>query len=196
MIKRVLQHSLERVYLPEVVKGVGLTFGRFVHNLVKHFLSLFSRSPRLRGDVTHRYPDSLPHYPPRFRGQHRLTLKEDGSVRCTSCFLCATACPARCIHIEPAEHPDPRVEKYPARFEIDTLLCVYCGYCVEACPVDAIRMDTGVHPKVYRANPNNFIEDKETLLARSRQIQENGAGECLLQRVEAIRSLERKVAKG
>ena len=67
-------------------------------------------------DVSIRYPNERRDYPERYRGRHRLTLYDDGAVKCTSCFLCATACPANCIYIEAAEHEDPEVEKFPKRY--------------------------------------------------------------------------------
>lgn len=184
---------LERLYLPAVVGGTALTFSRFIKNLLMHFLSLFDGSKRVKATVTFKYPDNTRPYSQRYRGRHRLTLKEDGSVRCTACFLCATSCPAKCIYIEAAEGKDGEVEKYPARYEIDTLRCIYCGFCVEACPVDAIRMDTGVQPKVYSANPNSFIEDKTVLMERSKAMQRCGAESLLSSHVADVCLLERKV---
>jgi NADH-quinone oxidoreductase subunit I len=95
-------------------------------------------------------------------------------VQCTACFLCATACPAECIYIEAGEYPNDSVEKFPVRYKIDTLRCIYCGYCVEACPCDAIRMDSGTHPGVLGFSRKEFVETKEVLMKRSRELTEKG----------------------
>ena len=168
MKRREEMNFRERIYLFEVLRGIGVTFGKLVKNLSLHVLHAAGFQKQKRAAATFQYPNERRIYPERFRGRHRLTLRENGDIKCTSCFLCATACPARCIFIKAAEHPDPGVEKFPDRYEIDTLLCIYCGYCVEACPVDAIRMDTGIHPEVYAPDPRLFIEDKELLMERSR----------------------------
>ena len=149
-VRNATEFSLyERSYLPEVVRGVWVTLGHFFHNL------LGSRTTRPLQTV--RYPEERRVYPPRFRGQHRLLAREDGSPRCVACYLCATACPAYCIHIVAAESPDPKIEKYPAAFEIDMLRCIYCGFCVEACPEDAIRMDTGIHTPAFLSREDAVV---------------------------------------
>ena len=165
---------LERLYVPEVLRGLGVTTRHFARNLTLHTLHLFGIARDKRASVTTQYPEERKVYGIGYRGAHRLTLQPDGSVRCTSCFLCATACPAKCINIEAGEHPDPTVEKYPVRYEIDTLQCIYCGMCVEACPCDAIRMDTYVHPRIWGYDRTDFIETKQTLMERSRVVQTRG----------------------
>jgi len=91
---------------------------------------------------TIQYPEERRAYSSRFRGLHVLTVKPDGQIRCTSCMLCATACPADCISIVAEEDPEATVEweKRPLSFEIDLLRCVFCGYCVDACPKQALIM--------------------------------------------------------
>ncbi len=121
----------ERVYLPEVVRGLFTT----IKHLLKHLVGIEKIG-------TFEYPDWAKPIPEGYRAEHRLMKRPDGSVRCTACMLCATACPAQCIEIVAAESPDPKIEKYPTTYNINLLRCVFCGLCVEACPCDAIRMDT------------------------------------------------------
>ena len=73
----------------------------------------------------------------------------------------------------PEKIRDP-VEKYAVRYEIDTLRCIYCGMCVEACPCDAIRMDTGTHPGNLGFSRMAFVEDKQILTDRSRELEAKG----------------------
>ncbi|MCL5966913.1 MAG: NADH-quinone oxidoreductase subunit I [Deltaproteobacteria bacterium] len=122
----------ESLYLLEIVRGLGVTMGHLVRNIFHQ-----------ENIPTIEYPEVRRTMPVRFRGRHRLMKRPDGSPRCVACYCCATACPARCITIVAGESPDPKIEKYPVRFDIDELRCVFCGQCVEACPCDAIRMDTG-----------------------------------------------------
>tara|TARA_B100000749_G_C18450166_1_gene476182 strand:- start:14925 stop:15449 length:525 start_codon:yes stop_codon:yes gene_type:complete len=116
-------------YLPGIFAGMWFTLVTMIRNI-------FNQDKM----ITKNYPEDKYEYSPRFKGNHVLTVKKDGSLRCTACMLCATACPADCIKIKASEHENPAVEKYPISYEIDILRCVYCGYCEEACPVDAVRM--------------------------------------------------------
>lgn len=191
MIRREELNLAEQLYLPEIVRGLVVTNQRFWRNLVIHTKHLFGLAKDQKAAITIQYPDELKVYPENFRGSHRLTLKEDGSVRCTACFLCATACPADCILIQAGEHPDPAVEKFPLRYEIDTLRCIYCGFCVEACPCDAIRMDTNVHPKFWGYRREDFIETKEVLIDRSKVLAERGRGALMEDMLAGYRDAER-----
>lgn len=166
------QRSVEvQSYIPEVVKGLGLTMKHFFQN-TKQLMLGQKPDPVLEslseGVTTLSYPEEKRPYPQRFRGLHRLTLREDGAPRCVACLCCSTACPAQCISIEPGEYPegDSRrgYERFPTSFVIDELRCVFCGYCVEACPVDAIRMDTGIHASPYDSR-EQFIYRKDLLMS-------------------------------
>ena len=180
----------ERIYIPEIIAGLYVTGRQFWRNLFLHVAHQFGIAKNQSASATLQYPESFQRYGPEYRGSHRLTLKDDDSVRCTACFLCATACPARCIHIEAGEHSDNSVEKYCVRYEIDTLRCIYCGLCVEACPCDAIRMDTAVHPKIYGYRREDFIEDKQLLMGRSRVIREQGREQLMDDLLEEYRNAD------
>lgn len=139
----------DRVFVPAIATGLGRT--------VKHFVKNVFGSKKAKYTQTIQYPDVKVEYPQRFRGMHRLVPREDGTPRCVACYMCQTACPARCIRIVAGETDDERIEKYPVVFEIDELRCVVCGLCVEACPCDAIRMDSGFHPEpVYSREDADF----------------------------------------
>jgi NADH-quinone oxidoreductase subunit I len=119
----------QRLYFPEILKGMARTFGHFIRNVTN-----IKKLPTIL------YPEVRRLYSERFRGRHILKAREDGTLKCVACYMCETACPAECIHIEAGEHPVLAYEKYPTVFEIDMLRCVFCGYCVDACPKDAIWM--------------------------------------------------------
>jgi NADH-quinone oxidoreductase subunit I len=143
----------ERIYLVEIVKGLGLTIWHMVRNLATY------RTQR-QTVVTIQYPEERRRYSPRFRGRHRLKRNPDGSLRCVACKLCAANCPSHCIFIEPDAYPDPSKGNYPKRYEIDITRCIFCGFCVEACPKDAIEM-TGVSEMADRAR---LVYTREVLL--------------------------------
>ena len=115
-MKRIEEMTLwERSYFPEVFRGLMVTGYRFWRNLMIHMLHQLGLARDVQAAITVQYPDERAPYPDTYRGRHRLTLKPDGSVQCTACFLCATACPAACIYIQAGEYPDNTVEKFPIR---------------------------------------------------------------------------------
>ena len=139
---------LGRTYLPLAIDGLTTT--------TRHLLGR---------KMTVEYPDQEPEIRNRtlYRGVHRLNRDAKGRVKCVACFLCATACPARCIDITAAESPWPDRQKYPQSFQIDELRCIYCGLCEEACPENAIEL-TSLYNLTGRAR-EEMIFDREKLLS-------------------------------
>jgi len=94
---------LERIYLPAILKGMGITFSH-----------IFKKK------VTIQYPEQTRPFSPVFRGLHILNRDEDGRENCTACGLCAVACPAEAITMDaaerlPGEENLYREEKYAAK---------------------------------------------------------------------------------
>ena len=89
-------------YLPGILRGLLLTLSKMIQNIFngKQMLTL-------------NYPEEKYTYGPRFKGNHVLTVKKDGSLRCTACMLCATNCPADCITIVASQHDDSFGRKVP-----------------------------------------------------------------------------------
>ncbi|RAI98495.1 NADH-quinone oxidoreductase subunit I [Chitinophaga skermanii] len=140
----------ERLYLPAIGKGLGIT--------IKH---LFKKK------VTVSFPEEKRAFSPVFRGLHILNRDEEGRERCTACGLCAVACPAEAITMEAAERKPGeehlyREEKYAARYEINMLRCIFCGFCEEACPKQAIYLTETFAPSHYKRS--GFIYGKDDLL--------------------------------
>jgi NADH-quinone oxidoreductase subunit I len=144
---------LEQLYLPAIIAGLGTT--------VRHAIDVgvFNRT------LTVQFPEQRPKLPAIYRGVHRLNRDEHGHVKCVACYMCSTACPARCIDIvaapAPADWKDR--EKYPETFVIDELRCIYCGMCEQACPCDAIELTTLFD--LTGLSREEMMFDKEKLLS-------------------------------
>jgi len=144
------QSFSERLYLPAVIKGMATTFSH-----------LFKKRPTIM------YPEQKREYAPVYRGQHVLKRDENGAERCTSCGMCAVACPAEAITMESAERKKGeeglyREEKYAKVYEINMLRCIFCGLCEEACPKEAIFLTDRQVPTEFERD--DFIYGKQKLV--------------------------------
>lgn len=113
---------LERLYLPEIFKGLIYTFKEM-----------------FRPKFTFKYPEEKWDPPAAFRGRPVL-VQDNGETRCVACGLCARACPPLAISMQAEEIDDLEKERAPSFFEINMLRCIYCGFCEEVCPEEAIVM--------------------------------------------------------
>ncbi|MCH8125253.1 NADH-quinone oxidoreductase subunit I [candidate division KSB1 bacterium] len=135
----------DKFYFPAIVKGMFIT--------LRH---MFKKK------YTIQYPEEKWIPAPGHRGAIRLNRDEQGRVKCVSCEMCSTACPAKCISMTAGVAPWDDREKYPVRFEIDMLRCILCGMCEEACPEDAIQLTEIYDFSAYTRE--ELIWDKERLL--------------------------------
>jgi len=155
---------MESAYLPEIIRGLGVTFRHMLGNVGRNGKGRYHQKllqyPEDRRENLSVDEGGI--YAGNFRGVHRLNKDEDGRVKCVACFMCATACPTNCIHIVGEEAPWDDREKYPKQFDIDELRCIYCGMCEEACPCDAIELTP--HYAITGLSRNEMIFDKTKLL--------------------------------
>ena len=137
----------QKFYLPEIVRGMMLTF-KF----------LFRKKSTLQ------YPEEKKTLPVGYRGVPRLIRGNDGQERCVACKLCEVVCPPIAIYIEAEEAPDQNYkERRPKVFQIDYGRCINCGFCEEACPVEAIEMSQSI--EIVGESREALIYQKEQLLA-------------------------------
>jgi len=141
----------ERIYLPEIARGLGLTFRQM-----------------FRPTFTRQYPEERWTPEGSYRGRPVLVLEEDGE-RCVACGLCSRVCPALAIEVRAGETTQEK-ERYPETFEINMLRCIYCGFCEEVCPEEAIVMSKD-YELVFSSQEEGIL-GKDKLLVPVAQLQE------------------------
>ncbi|MCX6068856.1 MAG: hypothetical protein NT121_24430, partial [Chloroflexi bacterium] len=114
-----------------LLKGLSVTLNRFVESYTEDFRWLFKRygkvefrtSKDARGTFTIEYPEQKLPSPEEFRYVPFLVYDEgengEKNIRCTSCGICAKACPPQCIWIVRTSDPSTgRPMPQPAEFYI------------------------------------------------------------------------------
>jgi NADH-quinone oxidoreductase subunit I len=157
----------ERVYLLEILKGMGLTWKHFMFNVKASFRPGPHTVP-----TTWQYPEDRREISPVFRGGHMMALDDQGREKCVGCGMCAKTCPAKCITVKRgkvAEGEESRYagKTYCAEFEIDLLRCIFCGFCAEACNKDALMLGQDYELASY--TPEGCQRTKEIMIESYRR---------------------------
>ena len=151
MIRKKDLRLLERLYIPEIVKGLWLTFATM-----------------FKPKITYQYPEERFVPPPQFRGRPVL-VEENGTERCVACGLCSRVCPALAIEVQASE-TELEKERYPVKFEINMVRCIFCGFCEEVCPEEAIVM-SNEYLLVFQ-NQEEAVFGKEKLLKTTEELKD------------------------
>jgi NADH-quinone oxidoreductase subunit I len=141
----------ERMYLPEIGRGLALTFKQL-----------------FKPKFTRQYPEVRWEPEGSYRGRPVLVEEESGE-RCVACGLCSRVCPALAIEVQAGE-TEREKERYPELFEINMLRCIYCAYCEEVCPEEAIVMSKDYD--IVFTNQEEAILGKEDLLVPVERLQD------------------------
>ncbi|MFA3784197.1 NADH-quinone oxidoreductase subunit NuoI [Melioribacteraceae bacterium 4301-Me] len=142
----------QKLYIPEIVKGLALTF-----------------KTMLRPKVTMEYPEVKFEPPSSYRGRPVLVQEKNGVERCVACGLCSRVCPALAIEVQAAE-TELEKERYPQKFEINMIRCIFCGFCEEVCPEEAIVMSKDY--ELVFTNREEAIFGKDKLLVPVEQLKD------------------------
>ena len=140
--------------MKEMIKALGHVFLKMPIGFYVTLKHIFCKP------VTVDYPRQKKPMVPRYRGKHYLERYNDGTERCVCCGLCAAACPADAIYMEPEENE--KGERRAKMYEINLLRCIFCGFCEEACPEEAIFLGQEYEFSDYTRD--SFINTKENML--------------------------------
>lgn len=197
-----------------IAKGLGVTLKHFAETYIEDFKYFFQKpdktimdyrmDPHTDGFYTMQYPEEKPHIPENFRFLPFLVTDYEGPEfdlrseqdRCTSCGICAKACPPQCIWIVRTTDESGKPIPQPKEFYIDTDICMNCGYCAEFCPFDAIIMDHEYALADYaRDDETSHIHDLDRLMKPASYYKRIRPTQYALREQERIAAEEEKKRK-